>query len=62
MTSSTKPERTTKRVAAIADETFAGPASLIVTARMVGGSGDANPKSTCPRGVPLQLLCGCESP
>jgi hypothetical protein len=62
MTSSRKPEKATERIAAIADETSAGAASVIVIARMVGGSGDANPKSICPRGVPLQLLCGCESP
>jgi hypothetical protein len=38
----------------IAGEALAGAASVILTARIVGGSGNANPKSICPRGVPLQ--------
>lgn len=56
MRSAIKPHRMGDRLAAIADETIGGATNFVVIAKIIGG-GDANPKSMCPRGVPLQVCC-----
>ncbi len=59
MRSSTKPERIVERRPAIAEEAKRGAPTFTVTTRIVGGNGEAKPKSMCPRGVPLQRASCC---